>query len=211
LVVGGAGGHAFARTRDNGSGTSTSNTTTSTAAPSNGAQLTLTQIEAAVDPAVVDITSQIGNLATAAGTGMIAGADGLVLTNNHVISGGTSITVRVHGSTTNHPAAIVGYDVSNDVAVLQVSGVSGARMISDTPTVRVGESVVVIGNALGAGCTPATQGTVSGSTTAPSTTGFAKRPDDDDRSAVRGRRRDKSECVGGLWLRWRGPAVARVC
>ncbi len=64
-------------------------TTSSTARRVDAAKLTLAQIEAKVDPALVDITSTLGSTGTAAGTGMVISSTGEILTNNHVIAGAT--------------------------------------------------------------------------------------------------------------------------
>ncbi len=164
-----AAGIAWARSDDgssNASPPSSTSTTTATVAPTPttaGKTLTLSQLQAAVDPAIVDITTQLGATGAAAGTGMVIGSDGLILTNNHVISGATSITVHVHGANTGHPATLLGYDVSHDAAVLKVAGMTGAPTIQPETSlpVTVGEKVVVIGNALGKGGWPAVQGTVA--------------------------------------------------
>jgi S1-C subfamily serine protease len=126
--------------------------------------LTMPQLQTAVDPAIVDITTQLGTTGAAAGTGMLIGSDGVILTNNHVISGATSISVHVHGASTGRPATPVGYDVSHDVAVLKVAGMTGAPTIAPETSrpVTFGEKVVVIGNALGKGGWPAVPGTVAG-------------------------------------------------
>jgi S1-C subfamily serine protease len=115
-----------------------------------------------IDPAVVDINTTLANGA-AAGTGMIIGSSGEVLTNNHVINGATSISVQVAGTGASHPAKVVGYDASDDVAVLRIEGVSNLPTVTtSTATVNVGQPVVAIGNALGRGGTPATAaGTVT--------------------------------------------------
>ena len=163
-----AAGIAWARSNNgssNASPPSSTSTTTATVASTPttaGKTLTLSQLQAAVDPAIVDITTQLGTTGAAAGTGMVIGSDGLILTNNHVISGATSITVHVHGANTGHPATLLGYDVSHDAAVLKVAGMTGAPTIQpETLPVTVGENVVVIGNALGKGGWPAVQGTVA--------------------------------------------------
>jgi S1-C subfamily serine protease len=119
---------------------------------------------AQVDPAVVNIDSSLaGGTGLAAGTGMVIGASGMVLTNNHVIAGSASITVQVAGGT-RHPARVIGDDPSQDVAVVQVSGVSGLPTVSfgSSSTVRPGERVYLVGNALGRGGPPAiSPGTVT--------------------------------------------------
>ena len=63
---------------------------------------------------------------------------GEVLTNNHVISGATSIDVTDVGNGQTYPATVVGYDRSHDVAVLQLQGASGLQpaSIGDSSSVR---------------------------------------------------------------------------
>jgi S1-C subfamily serine protease len=121
-------------------------------------------IAAKVNPAIVDIQTTIGN-SQAAGTGMIVSSDGEILTNNHVVSGSTSITVTVQGRSRDYTARVLGVDVSEDIAVIQIDGpVSGLSTVTfaDSSSVKVGDSVVAIGNALGQGGTPhATQGQVT--------------------------------------------------
>ncbi len=120
----------------------------------NGADVS--GVASKVDPAVVDINTTLTNGA-AAGTGMIIRSSGEVLTNNHVINGATSISVQVAGTGASHPAKVLGYDAANDVAVLQIQGVSNLPTVStSTQTPTVGQPVVAIGNALGRGGTPAT-------------------------------------------------------
>jgi S1-C subfamily serine protease len=103
-----------------------------------------------VDAAIVDITTSVGD-GRAAGTGMVLTADGLVLTNNHVIEGATSIAVQIGGSGRTYRGHVVGYDVKDDVAVVQLDDASGLATIpvGDSSTLRVGDAVVAIGNALG--------------------------------------------------------------
>ena len=113
-------------------------------------------IAAKVDPAIVDITTTLSN-GMAAGTGMVLTSSGEVLTNNHVIQGATAIQVQVDGTGPVYRAVVVGYDVTADVAVLQLQGASNLPTISTAPSasVSVGEDVVGLGNALGRGGTPA--------------------------------------------------------
>jgi S1-C subfamily serine protease len=124
-------------------------------------------IAAKVDPAVVDIdtvTGSSGRQSQAAGTGMVLRSSGLVLTNNHVVEGATSIKVTATGRSGSHKASVVGTDPAADVAVLQVDGVSGLPTVTlaDSSTLSVGQRVVAIGNALGRGGTPtASEGTIT--------------------------------------------------
>jgi S1-C subfamily serine protease len=119
-------------------------------------------IASRVDPAVVDIETTVGyRNARAAGTGMVLTSTGEILTNNHVISGATSIRVTDVGNGTTYRATVVGYDRTHDVAVLQLSGASNlATVTAATTPAAVGAGVVGIGNAGGAGGTPSYAGGV---------------------------------------------------
>ena len=119
-----------------------------------------------VDPAMVNIDTEIGTaipgtsgglLGRAAGTGMILTSGGLVLTNNHVIRGATSIEVTIQGRSGTATANVVGVAPAADVALLQIDGVSGLPTITaaDTSNLTVGQPVVAIGNAYGEGGEPA--------------------------------------------------------
>jgi S1-C subfamily serine protease len=133
--------------------------------PSNtnpSATLDLQAIANLVDPAIVDINTvvdaiggQVGS--KAAGTGMVLTSTGEVLTNNHVIAGATSITVTVQGSGSSYSATVIGVDPVDDIALIQIQGVSGLPTVTlaDSSSVTIGQSVVAIGNALGRGGTPA--------------------------------------------------------
>ena len=122
-------------------------------------------IAAKVDPALVDINTTLGyQNAQAAGTGIVLSSDGVILTNNHVVSGATSISVYDVGNGKTYSGTVVGYDRGDDIAVVKLSGASGLTTASlgDSGTVKVGDSIVGIGNAGGTGGTPtAVGGTVS--------------------------------------------------
>ena len=96
----------------------------------------------------------------AAGTGIVLTPTGEVLTNNHVIDGATSISVTDVANGHVYSATVVGYDRSQDVAVLQLQGASGLHVasIGDSSSVHVGEAIVGIGNAGGIGGTPSFAG-----------------------------------------------------
>ncbi|MDQ1380908.1 MAG: hypothetical protein QOJ71_1627, partial [Actinomycetota bacterium] len=132
LAVGGIGGYTVTRNLESGTSTVSASSASAVAAPPSGSgatsamkQLTLAEIEAAVDPALVDITATLGGSGTAAGTGMVISSTGEVLTNNHVIAGATSIMVQIGGTGAKYAAQVVGYDTTDDVAVLQIAHVSG--------------------------------------------------------------------------------------
>src|SRR6202020_1101814 len=91
-----------------------------------GPTLTTSQIEAQVDPALVDVTSTLGyQQAESLGTGLVLTSNGEILTNNHVIEGATSIKVTDIGNGHTYQATVVGYDASHDVAVIQLQDASG--------------------------------------------------------------------------------------
>ncbi len=111
-----------------------------------------------VEPGIVDVTANLRYLQeTAEGTGfVIDAAAGLVLTNNHVIDGATSVTVTPVTSGKSYPARIVGYDPADDVALLQVRGVTGLKAVTigDSSRVKVGTPVLAMGNEGGQGGSP---------------------------------------------------------
>ena len=115
-----------------------------------------------VGAGVVDINTTIGyQNARAAGTGMVLTSTGEILTNNHVISGATRISVTDVGNGRTYRATVVGYDKSDDVAVLQLQGASGLTTIRPaTSAVGVGAGVVGVGNAGGTGGAPSYAGGV---------------------------------------------------
>ncbi|MGO9334860.1 MAG: S1C family serine protease [Acidimicrobiales bacterium] len=145
----GSGGFPF------GSGSPGSSSTAS-GGPSNPSA-----IAARVDPGLVDVNTTLSYLSEqAAGTGIVLTSGGEVLTNNHVIDGATSISVTDLGNGRVYAARVVGYSRSSDIAVLQLQGASGLKVapLGDSSTLRVGEAVVGIGNAGGAGGTPSVAG-----------------------------------------------------
>ncbi len=119
--------------------------------------LSTSQIASRVDPGLVDVVSTLGDQQeTAAGTGIVLNSNGEVLTNNHVIDGATSIKVTDIGNGRTYTAKVVGYDATQDVAVIQLQNASGLTIASlgDSSTVQTGNSVVALGNAGGKGGTP---------------------------------------------------------
>jgi S1-C subfamily serine protease len=119
--------------------------------------LTTAQIAAQTDPGLVDINTTLGlQSAAAAGTGQVLTSSGLVLTNNHVIDGATSIRVTDIGNGRTYPAKVVGYAQHKDIAVIQLQGASGLQTVNmgNSSSATAGEKVVALGNALGKGGTP---------------------------------------------------------
>ncbi|GEM00075.1 S1C family serine protease [Cellulomonas terrae] len=101
--------------------------------------------------------------AQSAGTGMVLTSDGLVLTNNHVIEGSTSIEVTVESTGAVYTAAVVGTDASSDVALLQLQDASGLATVAldDDNGAAVGDAVTAVGNANGGGELLAATGSVT--------------------------------------------------
>ena len=137
-----------------GSGSS-GNTSTGAGAPSD-----ISAIAAKVDPALVDINTNLSyQNEQAAGTGMVLTSNGVILTNNHVIDGATSISVTDVGNGKTYSASVVGYDRTGDIAVIKLSGASGLQTVTTSPgTAAVGQAIVGVGNAGGTGGTPSTAG-----------------------------------------------------
>jgi len=126
-----------------------------------------------VRPSVVSIVTQSrvgsGSLYSAqeedgAGTGMIVGKDGYIMTNKHVIDGANTITVILADGTTYTDVKLLGTDPLNDVAFLKINGVGNlpAVELGDSTTINVGEKVVAIGNSLGQYQNTVTSGIISG-------------------------------------------------
>jgi S1-C subfamily serine protease len=143
-----------------GSGSSSSSSA-GTSSQGSGAPSNVSAIAAGVNPGLVDISSTFGyEGASGAGTGIVLTSTGEILTNNHVIDGATSISVTDVGNGKIYNATVVGYDKTQDIAVLQLQGASGLKTakIGDSSSATVGEAVVAIGNAGGTGGTPIAAG-----------------------------------------------------
>ena len=141
-------GEAPNSTGDNGAGGATTG---------NGGTASSAAI-AAIDAATVDINAlTAAHTGQVAGTGMIITSSGLVLTNNHVIDNTVNITAQINGTGTAYKVKVIGYDASDDVALVQLVGASNLPTvpIGDSDKVNVGDPLTVIGNALGKGGTPA--------------------------------------------------------
>jgi S1-C subfamily serine protease len=134
---------------------------------SSGTNLDLNGITRRVSPAIVDINTVIqtaSGSAAAAGTGLIITSSGDVITNNHVVEGSVSIRVSIQGKSGTYTATVIGVDPTDDVAMIHVNGVSGLPTvtIADSSTVKVGDTIYALGNALGLGGAPrVTQGIVT--------------------------------------------------
>ena len=122
-----------------------------------GSSLNSAAVAAKVEPGVVDITSTLNyQRETAEGTGMVLNPDGLVLTNNHVINGATTIKATLVSTGRTYTAQVLGYDAIDDVALLQLQNASGLKAVpvGNSSQVSLGTPVLAIGNAGGQGGTP---------------------------------------------------------
>ncbi len=120
---------------------------------------------ASIGNGVVVIDTNLGYQdGQAAGTGMVLTSSGTVLTNNHVIRNATAIRVVVPKTGRSFTAHVVGYDTSDDVAVLEASGASNLKTVplGDSDSLSTGQSVQALGNAGGTGSLRAASGTVTG-------------------------------------------------
>ena len=106
--------------------------------PSGSGTLDMSAIAAKVDPSVVNIDTTLAQ-GRAAGTGMLISSTGEILTNNHVIADATSIKVVIGGAGPSHDAKVVGYDVTEDVALLQITD-----KVSNLPTITFGRRAKVV-------------------------------------------------------------------
>jgi putative serine protease PepD len=111
------------------------------------------QVASRLLPSVVSIEERAPDGSGGEGTGVVLAADGLILTNNHVVAqaadGGTLTVTLNNGSSSS--ATIVGRDPVTDLAVIRAKGVTGLRpaTFGRSADLRVGESVVAIGSPLG--------------------------------------------------------------
>ncbi len=143
---------------------------------SSGKTVQVTSEESAVinvaqqaSPAVVSIVAKgidpfSGNLAEqGAGTGFIVDATGVVVTNSHVVDSADAIYTVVTKDKKTYSAKKISRDPINDVAVLRIDGANFPYLsFGDSSAIKVGQSVVAIGNALGKFDNTVTTGVVSG-------------------------------------------------
>jgi S1-C subfamily serine protease len=123
-------------------------------------------IKSRVDPGLVNITVSNPSLGFhGQATGMVLTPSGVVLTNNHVVQGATTVKATDVGNGRTYTGSVVGYDRSGDIAVIQLRGAGGLKTVplGTSTSVVLGGRVTALGNAGGGGGTPrAATGSVVG-------------------------------------------------
>ena len=128
--------------------------------PSGGSikAMDVTSVVDAVRPTVVEITTESvtsGNslfgqyVQQGAGSGVIMSSDGYIITNNHVVEGARSISVRTADGT-EYEAKLIGTDPSTDLAVIKVDAQDlQPATFGNSNDLKVGSAAIAIGNPLG--------------------------------------------------------------
>ncbi len=171
IVAGGGAGAGAAALVASRTATPSVSTATTAQAASVVTATTSDQSTAVIDaatsvgPAVVVIETQsagFGGVATGIGSGFIYDANGYILTNDHVIADGGTITVTLADGR-QFPGTVVKADASADLAVVKIaaSGLPVATLGSSAD-LKVGQLVVAIGDPLGQFANTVTTGIVSG-------------------------------------------------
>jgi S1-C subfamily serine protease len=99
--------------------------------------------------------------ATGVGSGIVVGANGLILTNNHVVEGAQSLTVTTADGV-QLPATVVDTDSQSDIAIIRATGGDLApATLGDSSQIQVGQTVLAIGSPLGEFTETVTRGIIS--------------------------------------------------
>lgn len=120
--------------------------------PKDGkAVLTTEQVSDMILPCVVGVVQyQQGSLTeTGEGSGIIMSANGLIITNEHVIDGASKLEVVLR-SGKRYQASVVGFDTRTDIAVVKITEKNMRyAQFGDSNQCRVGEKVIAVGNPSG--------------------------------------------------------------
>ena len=141
------------------SGSSAADSESAAGGTSVSSGMTTAQVAKTVSPSVVVITTEQvvysqwswygqSQVESGAGSGVIISSDGYILTCAHVVSGASNITVSIGDK--DYPATLVGEDTTSDIAVVKVdaTGLTPAT-VGNSDNLKVGESVMAVGNPLG--------------------------------------------------------------
>ena len=103
------------------------------------------------------------NVEIGGGTGFFVSSDGLILTNGHVVADKEAEYTVFSGNDIRYDAHVVGVDDEEDLALLKVEG-SGFPVLSlgNSDSVRLGQTAIAIGNALGEYKDTVSVGAISG-------------------------------------------------
>ncbi|WP_367322201.1 S1C family serine protease [Streptomyces sp. HUAS ZL42] len=139
------GGTAYAVQELTGKNEVATSTATTSVVPA-GKKGDIAAIAAAVSPSIVEINAT-SNSGESTGSGVIITSDGEIITNNHVVSGASSIKVKTSDGK-EYTAQVVGTDSKKDLALIKLQGASGlqAATLGDSSGVNVGDTVVAIGS-----------------------------------------------------------------
>ncbi|MEU6553152.1 trypsin-like peptidase domain-containing protein [Streptomyces sp. NPDC046915] len=139
------GGTAYAFQELTGKDTVATSSTTTNVVPSSK-KGDVAAIAAAVSPSVVEINATLSN-GSSTGSGVIITSGGEIVTNNHVISGASSIKVTTSDGK-SYTAQVVGTDSSKDLALIKLQNASGLKpaALGNSSGVQVGDTVVAIGS-----------------------------------------------------------------
>ncbi|GAA3833137.1 S1C family serine protease [Streptomyces phyllanthi] len=139
------GGTAYGIQELTGKDTTVSGATSTSVVPT-AQKGTVAGVAKAVSPSVVEI-SATSNAGESTGSGVIITSDGEIITNNHVISGASSIKVTTSNGK-EYTAQVVGTDSKKDLALIKLEDASGlkAATLGDSDNVQVGDQVVAIGS-----------------------------------------------------------------
>lgn len=139
------GGTAYGIQELTGSSATASSSTSTTVVPSSK-KGTVSGVAEAVSPSIVEINATLGS-GSSTGSGVIITSDGEIVTNNHVVSGASSVKVSTSDGKT-YTADVVGTDAKKDLALIKLKNASGlkAATLGDSEGVKVGDDVVAIGS-----------------------------------------------------------------
>ena len=115
----------------------------------HGKELSIQEIYQNVNPSTVTVLTGMSDGSAMVGTGVIFTEDGYILTNAHVIAGGSECYV-VLDTGENHRARLLGLDEEKDLAVIKIDATGlPAAEFGDSDALTVGDPVYAIGNPLG--------------------------------------------------------------
>ena len=115
----------------------------------HGKELSIQEIYQKVNPSTVTVLTGMSDGSAMVGTGVIFTEDGYILTNAHVIAGGSECYV-VLDTGENHRARLLGLDEEKDLAVIKIDATGlPAAEFGDSDALTVGDPVYAIGNPLG--------------------------------------------------------------